>query len=395
MVKMENESRCGGSGPGLGRLRRFCYSMSGKMADTVVAAMSGGVDSSVAAFLLKEQGYEVIGLTMDLYDLKDSRCDGASGRKGCCGWQAKEDAARAAASLGIPHYVVDLRREFEEAVVSDFCRDSFMIGQRPLLPTLPGLLPIKFKALTARASRLGARWIATGHYARTARDPSSGRIVLRKGRDPAKDQSYFLYALTQDQLGGAIFPVGELAKADVRRIARKLGLKAADAPESQEICFVPDRRYAAFVASRCPAALEPGPILDGRGRVLGRHQGILNFTIGQRKGLGIAAPNPLYVLKIDAGRQAVIVGSNEGLYQTTLFVERVNFIAIDRLREERTLKVRIRYRHAEAEARVTPESCGRVRVEFAKPQRAVTPGQSAVFYDGDVVVGGGIIRPTR
>jgi len=393
MVKMENESRCGGSGPGLGRLRRFCYSMSGKMADTVVAAMSGGVDSSVAAFLLKEQGYEVIGLTMDLYDLKDSRCDGASGRKGCCGWQAKEDAARAAASLGIPHYVVDLRREFEEAVVSDFCRE-YGLGRTPN-PCVRCNEHIKFKALTARASRLGARWIATGHYARTARDPSSGRIVLRKGRDPAKDQSYFLYALTQDQLGGAIFPVGELAKADVRRIARKLGLKAADAPESQEICFVPDRRYAAFVASRCPAALEPGPILDGRGRVLGRHQGILNFTIGQRKGLGIAAPNPLYVLKIDAGRQAVIVGSNEGLYQTTLFVERVNFIAIDRLREERTLKVRIRYRHAEAEARVTPESCGRVRVEFAKPQRAVTPGQSAVFYDGDVVVGGGIIRPTR
>ena len=352
--------------------------------------MSGGVDSSVAAFLLKEQGYDVIGLTMDLYDLDRSKCDEAA-RKCCCGWRAKEAASRAAASLGISHYVVDLRREFEEAVVGDFCRE-YARGRTPN-PCIRCNEHIKFKALAARAKRLGAQWVATGHYARVGLNPRSGRYELRKGLDRSKDQSYFLHALTQDQLAGAVFPVGELAKADVRRIARKLDLDAADAPESQEICFVPDRKYAAFVASRCPAALEPGPILDGRGRVLGRHAGILNFTIGQRKGMGIAAPQPLYVLEIDARRQAVIVGPNEGLYQATLFVERVNFIAVDRLREESTLKVRIRYKHVEAEARVTPESGDRVRVDFAKPQRAVTPGQSAVFYDGDVVVGGGIILP--
>ena len=359
------------------------------MAQTVVAAMSGGVDSSVAAFLLKEQGFEVIGLTMDLYDVNLRTCDDA-GTKSCCGWKAKEDAARVAAALGIPHYVVDLRREFEEAVVKDFCRE-YGRGRTPN-PCIRCNEHIKFKALADRARKLGVDSIATGHYARITRDRASGRFELRKGLDRTKDQSYFLYSLTQEQLAAALFPVGGLAKEEVRRIARTLGLAVADKPESQEICFVPGKNYAAFVAARCPEALEPGPILDVRGRVLGRHTGIIHYTVGQRKGLGLAAPHPLYVLEIDARRQAVIVGPNEGLYTTELAAERMNYIAVDCLNEARTLKVKIRYKHAEAEALVTPEAGDEVRVEFTKPQRAITPGQSAVFYDGDVVVGGGIIR---
>lgn len=354
----------------------------------VVAAMSGGVDSSVAAYLLQEQGYEVLGLTMDLFDVHRSKC-GEAGTKSCCGWKAKEDASRVAAALGIPFYVVDLRREFEETVVGDFCRE-YELGRTPN-PCVRCNEHIKFRALFERARKLGAELVATGHYARIVRGAGSGRYELRQGIDRNKDQSYFLYSLGQEQLAASLFPVGGLTKEEVRRTARKLGLVVADKPESQEICFVPDKDYAAFVASRSPEALEPGAILDVEGRVLGRHKGVIHYTIGQRKGMGIAALKPLYVLAIDAGRRAVIVGPNEELYRTEMAVDRVNFVAIDRLRETRRFKVKIRYRHAEAPALIIPEGADKVRVVFDKPQRAITPGQSAVFYDGDAVIGGGII----
>ncbi len=351
--------------------------------------MSGGVDSSVAAYLLKEQGHEVIGLTMDLYDIPGSKCEGEEA-KGCCGWRAKEDAGRVAAALGISHYIVDLRREFAETVINDFCRE-YALGRTPN-PCIHCNEHIKFKALTERARKLGADFIATGHYARVSREAKTGRYMLRKGLDGAKDQSYFLCSLTQAQLGAALFPIGELTKPEVRRIARKLGLEVADRPESQEICFVPDRNYAGLVAQRCPEALVPGPIIDTAGRVLGRHSGIIHYTIGQRKGMGIAAPHPLYVLAIDPDRRAIIVGRNEELYKRGLVAERVNFVSVNGLARPAELGVKIRYRHREAGAVVAAEGRDRLRVVFAKPQRAVTPGQSAVFYDGDDVVGGGVIR---
>ena len=359
------------------------------MKTKVVAALSGGVDSSVAAYLLKEQGYEVIGLTMDLYDVHRLKC-GDAGTKSCCGWKAKEDANRVAVALRIPHYVVDFRREFEETVVADFCGE-YVQGRTPN-PCVRCNEHIKFRALLERARKLGADFIATGHYARITHEGNPGRYCLRKGADKAKDQSYFLYTLTQGQLARTLFPVGDLSKADVRRIAREQGLPVAEKPESQEICFVPDNDYAGFVAARCPEAMQPGPILDTQGRVLGTHAGIIHFTIGQRKGMGIAAPRPLYVLDIDPVRGAVIVGPNEELYRSSLVAGSMNYICRDGLQEAMPLKARIRYKHAEAEAVVTPREGNMVKVDFAKPQRAVTPGQSVVFYEDDAVVGGGIIH---
>ncbi len=355
----------------------------------IVVAMSGGVDSSVAAFLLKEQGHEVIGLTMDLYDLPGDKCEGAEARS-CCGWRAKEDATRVAAALGIEHYVVDLKREFTAVVVDDFCRE-YGLGRTPN-PCVRCNESIKFKALAERAKKLGADLIATGHYARTGRDDRTGRRLLRRGADRNKDQSYFLYGLRQDQLASCVFPLGELTKDEVRRAARGEGLGVADKPESQEICFVPDRDYAAFIGERCPAALEPGPLLDLSGRVLGRHKGIIHYTIGQRKGMGLAAAHPLYVLAIDPARRAVIVGTNEDLYRGGLLADRVNFVSADGLSGPTMLEVKIRSNGREEPAIVSPGDLGTVRVEFARPQRAITPGQSAVFYDGDLVVGGGVIR---
>lgn len=359
------------------------------MKKIVVAAMSGGVDSSVAAHLLREQGYEVIGLTMDLYDIPRDRCEGEKA-KSCCGWRAKEDAGRVAAALGISHYVVDLRREFSRTVIDDFCRE-YALGRTPN-PCIRCNESIKFKALAERAGKLGADFIATGHYARVSREAKTGRYALRKGLDGAKDQSYFLSSLTQAQLAAALFPLGELTKSEVRRIARRLDLEVADRPESQEVCFVPGKDYAGFVARRCPEALVPGPIVDTSGRILGRHAGIIHYTIGQRKGMGIAAAHPFYVLAIDPGRRAIIVGRNEELYKRGLVAERVNFVSVAGLAGPTALGVKIRYRSREAGAVISPEGLDRVRVVFAKPQRAVTPGQSAVFYDGDEVVGGGIIR---
>lgn len=359
------------------------------MKTKVVAAMSGGVDSSVAAYLLKEQGYEVIGLTMDLYDVHGLKC-GDAGTKSCCGWKAKEDANRVAVDLRIPHYVVDFRMEFEESVVADFCGE-YVQGRTPN-PCVRCNEHIKFRALLERARKLGAEFIATGHYARITHEGKPGRYCLRKGADQVKDQSYFLYTLTQGQLARTLFPVGGLTKADVRRIAREQGLPVAEKPESQEICFVPDNDYAGFVAARCPEAMRPGPILDTRDRVLGTHAGIVQFTIGQRKGLGIAAPRPLYVLDIDPVRRAVIVGPNEELYRRSLVAGSVNFVCRKELKEPVPLKAKIRYKHAEAEALVTPGEGDKVRVDFAKPQRAITPGQSVVFYEDDAVVGGGIIH---
>jgi tRNA-specific 2-thiouridylase len=355
---------------------------------TVAVAMSGGVDSSVAAGLLLEKGYKVIGLTMDLFPVNLKKCS-EEGVRSCCGWRAREDASRVAAGLGIPHYIVNLRKEFEALVVEDFCRE-YGRGRTPN-PCLRCNERIKFALLADRARKLGAERLATGHHARIERRSAAGRLLLRKGADVQKDQSYFLYTLTQGQLKFILFPIGDMTKSAVRLAARRLGIPVAIKAESQEICFIPDNDYARFLEARRPRTGRPGPILDSSGKVIGRHQGIIHFTVGQRKGMGLAAPQPLYVLRIDKQKNAVVVAPSEGLGQTSLEASRANWISLLKLERPMSFKAKIRSRHVEAPVKVRPLPRGRLRVDFEKPQRAVAPGQSIVFYDGDLVAGGAVI----
>jgi len=350
--------------------------------------MSGGVDSSVAAAMLQERGFDVTGVTMNLFSLPGELCRSEDLRS-CCGRKAVEDAHRVAICLGIPHFIVDLRREFEAEVIADFARE-YGRGRTPN-PCIRCNERIKFKLFLERARRLGANSIATGHHARVTKNLSESRFLLRKGKDRAKDQSYFLYRLTQAQLARTLMPVGDLTKAEVRAIARHLGLPVAEKAESQETCFAPLGDYPGFLAGRAPSAFRPGPILNLEGRVLGEHKGIGNYTIGQRRGLGISAPHPLYVVAINARRNAVIGGEEKDLFCRKLQASRVHWIDGGRLEKPIRVKAKIRYKHPEAEAVVVPLSPGRVRVEFGRPQRAVTPGQSVVFYSRDVVLGGGLI----
>jgi len=353
--------------------------------------MSGGVDSSVAALLLRERGYDVTGITMNLFTLPKELCRSEELRS-CCGQKAIEDAHRASIHLGIPHYVADLRKEFEAAVIADFVRE-YSRGRTPN-PCIRCNERIKFRLFLERARRLGADFIATGHHARVTSDPAGGRYLLKKGKDRVKDQSYFLYLLSQAQLAKVLMPVGDFTKSEVRVMARRQGLHVAEKAESQETCFAPLGDYSSFLAGRTPRAFRPGPIKDLADRVLGEHKGIGNYTIGQRRGLGISAPRPLYVVAIDAARNAVIIGDEEDLYRKRLQASDVRLIAGKRLEEPVMVKAKIRYKHQEAKALVIPVSARRVRVEFDRPQRAITPGQSIVFYRRNVVLGGGIIDRT-
>jgi tRNA-specific 2-thiouridylase len=355
----------------------------------VVVAMSGGVDSSLAAALLQEQGYEVIGITMNLFSLPKEYCRSEQLRS-CCGWRAVEDANRVAHTLGISHYVADFRKPFEKRVIADFC-EEYARGRTPN-PCLRCNQYIKFETLVDRAKKLKADYIATGHHARIEHDSKTGRYFLKKGKDKKKDQSYFLYPMTQDQLSRTLMPIGDFTKEKVRERARKFDLPVAQRPESQEICFVPDKDYPGFLRSRIPEAFRSGPIVDLKDRVLGQHKGIGHYTIGQRRGLGIAAPHPLYVLSIQSDKNTLVVGTNEQLYEKTLGATRVNLISIDRIERTLSVKAKIRYKHQEAKALLTPLNSDQILVEFEKPQRAITPGQAVVFYDRDVVVGGGIIE---
>jgi tRNA-specific 2-thiouridylase len=354
----------------------------------VVAAMSGGVDSSVAAAILKDRGYDVTGITMNLFSLPGKICRSEELRS-CCGRRAVEDAHRVAIELGIPHYVVDLRKEFEAAVIADFARE-YVRGRTPN-PCIRCNERIKFRLFLERARRLDADSIATGHHARVAGGSTGACYLLKKGRDRAKDQSYFLYRLTQAQLARTIMPIGNLTKAEVRDMARRLGLPVAEKAESQETCFAPLGDYPEFLAGRAPRAFRPGPILDLEGRKLGEHKGIGNFTVGQRRGLGISGPRPLYVAAIDARRNAVLVGDEKDLRHKRLQASAVHLVSGGRLEKPVIVMAKIRYRHPGARALVVPVSERRVRVEFDRPQRAITPGQSVVFYQRDVVLGGGII----
>jgi tRNA-specific 2-thiouridylase len=354
----------------------------------VVAAMSGGVDSAVAAALLLDKGYDVVGLTMNLFSLPGDLCRSEELRN-CCGWKAAEDAHEVARRLGIPHFVADFRRDFEETVINDFCLE-YKHGRTPN-PCVRCNEHIKFKQLLKRASRLGAEFVATGHHARVTHDRARRGFHLKKGKDVFKDQSYFLYPLTQVQLARVLMPVGSLTKREVREEARKRALPVAARPESQEICFIPRGRYPDFLKEQIPEAFFPGPIRDVSGRLLGEHRGIIHFTVGQRRGLGIASLCPLYVVSIDPANHTIVVGTNDDLSCQKFLASRVNWIAGRRLEEPVRVKAKIRYKHKEAHALVAPFSSGRVVVEFDEPQRAVTPGQSVVFYRRDEVLGGGII----
>jgi tRNA-uridine 2-sulfurtransferase len=349
----------------------------------IVVAMSGGVDSSVAAALLREQGHEVIGLSMQLYDQRGGETFGS-----CCTLDDLHDARRVASVLGFPHYIVNFERQFEETVISNFVRE-YASGRTPL-PCAHCNSDLKFSTLLERAIGFGAEHVATGHYARVERR-DDGRWLLTRSADRQKDQSYFLFSLTQGQLARACFPVGALTKPQVREEARRLGLNVAEKPDSQEICFVPTGDYAAFVAKKQPDVAQGGAIVDERGVKIGEHAGVHRYTIGQRKGLGIAAPAPLYVLRLDAETRTVVVGARKALERTRLTASGVNWIATDAPADWSRVEAQIRHRHQPAAARVRSMADGRAELEFDVPQPAITPGQAVVFYDGDVVVGGGWI----
>jgi tRNA-specific 2-thiouridylase len=343
----------------------------------VMVAMSGGVDSSVAAALLKEQGYEVIGITMQLQPY------------GCFKSGTVTDAQKVAQRLGIPHQVVDFRDVFARDVITDFCRE-YSLGRTPN-PCIRCNHHIKFGALLKRAQESGADMVATGHYARIEKDVISGRYLLKKGIDHHKDQSYMLCMLTQEQLGHSLFPVGNLTKEEVRHTAEKLGMPISDKAESQEICFIPDNDYPKFLAEYAGITAQPGQIIDLQGNVLGEHRGIASYTIGQRKGLGIASREPLYVTAIDPEKNTITVGSKNEVYATELVASDLNWISIEKPDSPMNVKARVRYRHREASATVISTGTGEVMVKFQEPQMAITPGQAVVFYDGDTVVGAGLI----
>ena len=364
--------------------------------------MSGGVDSSAAAAILKEQGHDLVGFTMQLWNQRRGISVDENGEplpSRCCSLDDVYDARRVAEELGFPFYVLNLEREFERDVVQPFVA-SYLNGETPI-PCVSCNSRLKFASLDGFAASLGCDKVATGHYARVEYDEDANRYRLFRGRNLDKDQSYFLWELTQDQLSRAMFPLGEMSKPEVREVAREHALAVAEKSESQEICFVPDGNYAGFIdryleaedaTDRLPGT---GEIVDGSGAVVGQHAGIHRYTVGQRRGIGIAGPQPLYVINIDAAQNQVVVGGQDDLLSREFTAAGVNWVAFDKPDASVRAEVRVRYRHQPAKATITPIENNRVRVIFDEPQRAITPGQATVFYRGDEVVGGGWIVKGR
>jgi tRNA-uridine 2-sulfurtransferase len=361
------------------------------MGERIVVGMSGGVDSAVAAALLVEQGYDVVGVTLNLSP-QTTEEEGWERDDSCCGLAASEDARRVADRLGFPHYVLNFRDVFAEKVIANFL-DEYRRGRTPN-PCIRCNDHIKFGTVLIKARALEADLVATGHYARVETDPATGRRVLRKAADLRKDQSYVLYVLSQDELRRTMFPLGDMTKDQTRELARKLNLPVANKPESMDICFVSERNYGDFLKKLAPDVAQPGPIVHLDGRVLGEHRGIAFYTIGQRRGLGLVSPDPLFVVDLDPEQRTVYVGPEEALFDSEVYADEVNLVAAADLSEPRLVRARTRYRMTEAVAWVRQSGPDELHLRFAEPQRAMTPGQAVVCYDADVVVAGGTIKAT-
>lgn len=352
----------------------------------VVVGMSGGVDSSVAAWLLKEQGYDVIGVTMQIWQDEEPQIQQENG--GCCGLSAVDDARRVAEQLEIPYYVMNFKQEFKTNVMDYFIRE-YLAGRTPN-PCIACNRYVKWESLLQRSLEIGADFIATGHYARIDK-LENGRYTLRTSATSSKDQTYALYNLTQEQLARTLMPVGAYTKEEIRAMAERIGLRTANKPDSQEICFVPDQDYAGFIDRATGKKVPEGDFVDAAGNVLGRHKGITHYTIGQRKGLGLAMGRRVVVTKICPETNRVFIGENEDVFSNVLEADRINFMSVPDLPGKRQVTAKIRYNHKGAPCFIEKVGEDRVRVTFPEPQRAITPGQAVVFYDGEYVLGGGTI----
>lgn len=356
------------------------------MKKKVVVGMSGGVDSSVAALLLKEQGYEVIGVTMQIWQDEDSCSIEDNG--GCCGLSAVEDARRISEQLEIPYYVMNFKQEFQENVI-DYFAEEYLLGRTPN-PCIACNRYVKWESLLDRSLKIGAEYIATGHYARITK-LDNGRYTIRKSATAKKDQTYALYNLTQDQLSKTLMPVGEYTKDEIRVLAEQIDIRVANKPDSQEICFIPDDDYGRFLEEDMGHKIPTGNFVDIEGRVVGKHKGIIHYTIGQRKGLGLSLGKPVFVVEIKPDTNEVVVGDNSDVFAYKVYANRLNFMTIERLEGEMEVMGKIRYSHKEAPCRIRMVDEDTLECIFDDAQRAITPGQAIVFYDGEYVVGGGTI----